>query len=73
MLPVSPFPDSYRRAIRLALGVGIPCLLGLGVIGPEHWAWSQDFVAACSWAGISSAAILSSSVLAKVRDGGVRE
>lgn len=42
-------PEYYRRAIRLALAVGLPCVLGYGVLLPEKHVNSKYFAQACKW------------------------
>ena len=42
-------PEHHRRALRLALGVLIPCVLGYGVLLPEHLEHSKGFAQACKW------------------------
>jgi len=56
MLP-ERIPEHRRRAVRLALGVGIPCFIGFGVIGPEHLAYSAAAQTICKWAAITAAIV----------------
>ena len=56
MLP-ERLPEYKRRAIRLALGVGIPCFVGFGVVGPEHLQWSAAAATICKWAAITAAIV----------------
>lgn len=58
MLPTR-VPEYQRRALRLALGVGIPCLIGFGVVGPEHVRWSEWAQTMCKWAAITAAIVTS--------------
>jgi hypothetical protein len=58
MLPIRErLPEHTRRSIRLFLGVSIPCLVGFGVIGPEHVRYSNDVSSACKWAAITAAIV----------------
>ena len=50
-------PEYLRRSLRLGLGVTLPCLVGFGVIGPEHVAYSDAAKNACKWAGITAAIV----------------
>lgn len=58
MLPTRErVPEHTRRSIRLFLGVSIPCLVGFGVIGPEHVRYSDAASSACKWAAITAAIV----------------
>jgi hypothetical protein len=58
MLPkTEKVPEYLRRSLRLGLGVTLPCLVGFGVIGPEHVAYSDAAKNACKWAGITAAIV----------------
>jgi hypothetical protein len=56
MLP-DGIPEYKRRALRLALGVLLPCLVGYGVIGPEHIKESEDAQVLAKWAAITAAIV----------------
>lgn len=57
-------PEAYRRAIRLAIGLTIPCVLGLGVLGKEL-PRSHEFTQACLWCAIT-VAVVNAPLLGKV-------
>ncbi len=56
MLPKTK-PEHLRRSLRLVLGVTLPCLIGFGVIGPEHLVYSDEIKGACKWAAITAAIV----------------
>lgn len=49
--------EHKRRALRLFLGVLIPCSVGYGVVGPEHLALSKDVQTIAKWAAITAAIV----------------
>jgi len=53
MLP-DRIPEYKRRAIRLAIGVGVPSYIGFALLGPEHH-WSAPTI--CQWAAITAAIV----------------
>lgn len=58
MLPrYEKLSEHTRRSFRLFLGVCIPCLVGFGVIGPEHVRYSDAVSSACKWAAITAAIV----------------
>lgn len=58
MLPIRErLSEHTRRSIRLFLGVSIPCLVGFGVVGPEHVVYSNAVSSACKWAAITAAIV----------------
>eukprot|EP00889_Picochlorum_renovo_P000248 jgi/Picre1/27278/NNA_000247.t1 len=56
MLPTTK-PEHLRRSLRLVLGVTLPCLVGFGVVGPEHLVYSDEIKGACKWAAITAAIV----------------
>lgn len=52
----STLPEQYRRAIRLAVGICIPCIVGLGVLGREL-PRKREFTQACLWCAITMAVV----------------
>lgn len=58
-------PEQYRRAIRLAIGIGLACVMGLGVLGSEL-PRRPEFTQACLWCAIT-VTVVNAPLLGKVR------
>mmetsp|Transcript_5169 Transcript_5169/g.10236 ORF Transcript_5169/g.10236 Transcript_5169/m.10236 type:complete len:482 (-) Transcript_5169:2107-3552(-) len=56
MLPNSK-PEHFRRSLRLAVGVFVPCFLGFAILGPRHVAHTAAVKSACKWMAITGAIV----------------
>lgn len=56
MLPDSK-PEYFRRSLRLAVGVFVPCVLGFAILGPRHVGHTASIKSACKWMAITGALV----------------